>query len=398
MKQSVLFVFLILSLLSCKQQIATIEIDAGAHDRFQIPVVIELPVKIDPIKKYSLVNRQNGQAYGIFAASEHKLITLIDMLPSGSKTTFHLVEVEKNETSNPEVTLEESAQGVQFSVAAKPVLFYQSAIALPASGDPDYYKRSGFIHPLRSPGGAILTDDFPVGHVHQHAIFNAWTNTTFRGQKVDFWNQQHQLGTVAHTKILSLDEGFIGHLKTELSHISLVEGEVLREEWDIVVYPLSDYFLFDIFSEQTNTTSDTLFLNQYIYGGMAFRGSKEWNMDDTVHFTNNWEILSSEGLTLEDVNHTKAKWIDATGKVDGKDAGVAIFGFPDNFRYPQMVRVHPEMPYLVFSPIVEGPAFIAPGEKYKSRYRYYVRDGSADMNLLARIQRDLENPVAVRVY
>lgn len=398
MKQSVLFVFLILSLLSCKQQIATIEIDAGAHDRFRIPVEIELPVKIDPIKKYSLVNRQNGQVYGVYAVSEHKLITLIDTLTSGSKTTFHLVEVEKIETSNPEVALAESAEGVRINVGGKPVLFYQSATALPASGDPDYYKRSGFIHPLHSPGGAILTDDFPVGHVHQHAIFNAWTNTTFRGQKVDFWNQQHQLGTVAHTKVLSLDEGFIGHLKTELSHISLVEGEVLREEWDIVVYPLSDYFLFDIYSEQTNTTSDTLFLNQYIYGGMAFRGSKEWNMDDTVHFTNIWEILSSEGLTLEDVNHTKAKWIDATGKVDGKDAGVAIFGFPDNFRYPQMVRVHPEMPYWVFSPVVEGPAFIAPGEKYTSRYRYYVHDGSADMNLLARIQRDLENPVAVRVY
>lgn len=398
MKQSVLFIFLILSLLSCKQQVATIEIDTGAHERFQIPVAIEFPGKIDQTKKYSLVNRQNGQAYDVLVVSEQMLITLIDHLPSGSKTIFYLVEGEKNKTSYPEVSLEESAQGIQISAGGKPILFYQSVTALPAPGDPDYYKRSGFIHPLRSPGGVILTDDFPVGHVHQHAIFNAWTNTTFRGQKVDFWNQQHQLGTVAHTQVLSRDEGFIGHLKTELSHISLTEGEVLREEWDIVTYPQSDYFLFDIYSEQTNTTSDTLFLNEYIYGGMAFRGSKEWNMDDTVHFTNIWKILSSEGLTLENVNHTKAKWIDATGEVDGKVAGVAIFGFPDNFRYPQMARVHPEMPYWVFSPVVEGPAFIAPGEKYSSRYRYYVHDGVADANLLENIQRDLEDPVTVSVY
>ena len=398
MEKSTLFILLMLSLISCKQQIVTVEIDAGDQDRFQIPVAIELNSKIDQNKKYSLLNIQNGAIYGVYAMTEQKLITLIDQLSAGSKTIFHLVEEEKNTTSGPEVSLEESAQGIQISVDGKPVLFYQSATAFPAPGDPDYYKRSGFIHPLRSPGGVILTDDFPMGHVHQHAIFNAWTNTTFRGQKVDFWNQQHQLGTVAHAKILSMEEGFIGHLKTELSHISLTEGEVLREEWDIVIYPLSDYFLFDIYSEQTNTTSDTLFLNEYIYGGMAFRGSKEWNIDDSVHFSNIWKILSSEGLTLENVNHTKAKWIDATGEVDGKVAGVAIFGFPDNFRYPQMVRVHPEMPYWVFSPVVEGPAFIAPGEKYTSRYRYYVHDGVADANILKSIQRDLEDPVTVSVY
>ena len=63
-----------------------------------------------------------------------------------------------------------------------------------------------------------------------------------------------------------------------------------------------------------------------------------------------------------------------------------------------MVRVHPEMPYWVFSPVVEGPAFIAPGEKYRIRYRYYVHDGAADANLLENTQRDLEYPVTVKVY
>lgn len=398
MKTPILFLLLILFTMSCRQHVATIEIEAGEYDRFQMPIAIELPVKVDPGKNYVLVNAQSGATYDILIVSGKKLIAVIDHMPAGSKTTFHLTEAQVKKNGESVVSVKELPEGIQMNVAGKPVLFYQSATALPAESDPNYYKRSGFIHPLYSPGGAILTDDFPVGHAHQHAIFNAWTNTTFRGQKVDFWNQQHQLGTVAHTQVLSRHGGFIGHLKTELSHISLADGEVLREEWEVVVYPLSDYFLFDIYSEQSNTTTDTLFLNKYIYGGMAFRGSKEWNMDDTVHFTNTWKILSSEGLTLENVNHTRAKWIDATGKVDGSEVGVAIFGFPDNFRYPQYVRVHPEMPYWVFSPIVEEPAFIAPGEKYKSRYRYYVHDGVADMNLLESIQRDIEKPVAVRVY
>jgi hypothetical protein len=254
------------------------------------------------------------------------------------------------------------------------------------------------IHPLYSPSGKILTDDFPAGHVHQHAIFNAWVNTQYKGEKVDFWNQHQGTGTVEHVDVLATNLGHLtASLRTKLSHISLKHGEVLEEEWEITSYPTEGYFLFDLYSEQINTSEDTLFIVEYHYGGMGIRGSKEWNVVDSVNYTNDWKILTSEGKTNADANHTKASWVSAHGLVNGEKAGVTVFGFPENFRYPQTVRVHPTMPYWVYSPMFEGEFYIAPGEKYYNKVRYYVHDGEPDEAVLASIQADISDPVEVTV-
>jgi hypothetical protein len=56
------------------------------------------------------------------------------------------------------------------------------------------------------------------------------------------------------------------------------------------------------------------------------------------------------------------------------------------------------MPYWVFSPVVEGPFFIAPNEQYESRYRYLVHDGSPDKKLFEKMQADIQKPVKVRQF
>ncbi len=377
--------------------VTTFEFNPGNHDRFHTPLTLNTAKTLDPNKPYYLKNKDNGKTIPVQVLSANNLVCLIDELSAGSKYSFDLIQGDVENIPTPEVSMKEEVEGIQVFVGGKPVLFYQMKTAYPGERHPDYYKRSGFIHPLQSPSGKILTDDFPAGHVHQHAIFNAWTNTTFKGEKLDFWNQAIELGTVEHKEMLTNTAGpIIAQLKSKLNHISLAEGKVLEEEWHVTVYPITDYFLFDLFSEQTNTSSDTLFINEYHYGGMAYRASREWNRDDTLHFSNQWKIHTSEGHGLEEANHTKAKWVDASGIIEGQAAGLTVFGFPENFRYPQSIRVHPDMPYWVFSPMVEGAFYIAPGQKFKSGYRYYVYDGMPDKSTLKRIQNDLENPVKVR--
>ncbi len=384
-------------LFSCNSPVKTFEIESGDYDRSNLPLNIKTTYKLDAGKSYYLQNIDNGNMFPVQVMAEDSLLVMVDELSAGSSFTYELIQGTVSESPFPKVSIQEDQEGVQFRVNESPVLFYQTATAYPGDSLPDYYKRSGFIHPLHSPKGEILTDDFPVGHVHQHAIFNAWTNTTYKGEKVDFWNQQEELGTVEHVEILEKNEGpLVSTLKSKLNHISRADGPVLEEEWVITVYPVSDYFMFDLFSEQTNISQDTLFINDYHYGGMAFRGSREWNDVDSLHYTNQWKILTSEGRTLEDANHTKAKWVDATGEINGNPTGLTVFGYPDNFRYPQSMRVHPDMPYWVFSPMVEGAFYIAPGEKHISKHRFFVHDGIPDQNILEKIQNDLENPVTVK--
>ena len=61
---------------------------------------------------------------------------------------------------------------------------------------------------------------------------------------------------------------------------------------------------------------------------------------------------------------------------------------PDNFRFPQWVRLHPTMPYFVYAPMVEEPFDISPGKPYVSKFRYVTFDGEPDTKLFDEIWED----------
>lgn len=396
MKNFIPFALILIIGLSCSSKpIATIAITVKEDNRRFSLVTLQENLGLQKEKNYHLVAISSGKKVPLELKDNSEMTFWAMDLEKGT----HYFEVREGKyESTPKARIEKKEEGYQFYVDDKPVLFYQEKTALPQEGSEDYYKRSGFIHPLYSPSGQVLTDDFPIGHTHQHAIFNAWVNTRFRGEKVDFWNQHQGTGTVAHVDILGVHEGdATASLSTKLSQISLRHGEVLSENWEITLYPFEEFFLFDLFFEQENTSGDTLYILDYHYGGMAFRGSKEWNDADTAHFSNTWKINTSEGHDNETANHTPAKWVTAYGKVDGNEAGVTVFGFPDNFRHPQKIRVHPTMPYWVYAPMVDGEFVIAPGEKYKGRYRYYVHQGAGSEELIQSITTDLEEPLEVNV-
>jgi len=287
------------------------------------------------------------------------------------------------------VEIRKNNKGLWVYVKGKPVLFYNTAVAMPPADSPAYYRRSGFIHPLLTPAGDTLTDDFPVGHAHQHGIFMTWVNTTFRNQKVDFWNQHAKTGTVEHVDVLETKEGpSSARIKTKLLHISLVHGPVLEEVWTLIIYPRDTAFMFSLESEQVNITTDTLFLNKYHYGGLAFRGSRQWNKHDSAHFNNEWKILTSEGKTNADANHTHARWVDASGQLNKGTGGVTVIGHPGNFRYPQAIRVHPDMPYWAFAPVVDDAFTLPPGKVFRSRFLYIVHNGHASTDFIEKAARN----------
>ncbi len=88
----------------------------------------------------------------------------------------------------PTLDLKETESTITISFQAKPVVVYnKQSPPVPAGIDP-VYQRSGFLHPVSSPDGTIVTATFPLDHPHQHGIFSAWVKTSYDGQPVDFWN------------------------------------------------------------------------------------------------------------------------------------------------------------------------------------------------------------------
>jgi len=377
----------------------TIEVKAGKYSRYNTPVQVNLPKPLTAGSVYQLKNSKTAKvATGQLLDSITLVFILPDSMEPGSWHNYTVTQLPNAHHVTPGVTVRKEKNGLQVNVKNKPLFFYHTTEAMPPADSPAYYRRSGFIHPLYSPGGQVLTDDFPAGHTHQHALFNAWTKTTFRHEFVDFWNQHSQKGTVEHIEVDRVREGpVVTELRVKLRHRSVAHGEVLREMWIIRVYPFSDNYLFDLISEQRNVTTDTLFLEKYHYGGLAFRGSKHWNDHDKKNFQQYWHILTSEGIRDSAANHTHAHWVDASGLINGQAAGATVFDHPVNFRYPQPIRVHPTMPYWVYSPVVDGAFTINPGTWFRSQYRYFIHQQMPDTTILNRVEKDWVVPPDVKV-
>src|SRR5688572_21483736 len=67
-----------------------------------------------------------------------------------------------------------SVEGFEILQQGKKVLFYQQQ---PKSLG-GKYERAGYVHPLYSLKGEILTEDFPDDHPFHHGIFWAWHQIT----------------------------------------------------------------------------------------------------------------------------------------------------------------------------------------------------------------------------
>lgn len=393
-----LFVFCT-PLLPAGAQSFQLEVKAGKHARYQTPVQVNLPRPLPAGTFFTVKNTKTGKHTVAQLLDSVTLVFILpDSLEPGSWQNYTVAKIARPGTTQPAVKITQGKQGLQVSIKGKPIFLYHTQEAMPPADSPAYYRRSGFIHPLYSPGGQVLTDAFPAGHTHQHALFNAWTRTTFRKEMVDFWNQHSKKGTVEHIEVRKVIEGpVVTELRVLLRHKSLLHGDVLREMWVIRVYPFSNYYLFDLISEQRNVTTDTLFLEKYRYGGLAFRGSSHWNDHDKKNFQGYWNLLTSEGKRDSAANHTHARWVDASGQINGQTAGATVFDHPVNFRYPQPIRVHPTMPYWVYSPVVDGGFTINPGTWYRTQYRYYVHQQLPDTTTIQRFEKDWVLPPDVKV-
>jgi len=352
-----------------------LEVAAGKHARKQTVIRYELPKKLQHEKHFSLVRVDNGKSIPVQAESTAKGNSLFwileEELPAKSIRKYQLQASKQAGKSTHVVTLKDDGKQILIKVGEKPVLVYHHAIVKSSIPDEPYYARSGYIHPLYTPSGKVMTDDLNPDHAHQHGIMFAWRKLQFDGRHNNAWDQKAMLGRIEHAEIKSITSGNVfGTLTVLIKHIDLTgpQGAVtmLDENWKIRVFAIQDHFLFDIISTQTCATEKPVLIEKYHYGGMTIRGSAEWTDANLCNF------LTSEGKTRADGNHTRPNWVEMHGSLNDERVGVTIFDHPENFRFPQPVRLHPSMPYFCFVPAQLGEFSIEPGKPFVSKYRYCV--------------------------
>jgi hypothetical protein len=278
------------------------------------------------------------------------------------------------------VTQAEDKSKLVLSVGDRNILTYNAGFVPSPKKDAPWYGRSGFIHPVFTPKGRIVTDPFPADHLHQHALMFAWTSAVIDGKKVDFWNSPKKQGRIEHVETVKANAS---NIVVKLRHIHLKPKKpapVLNETWEIRLVAdagAPDLNVFDLTSTQTTIGDKPFKLAKYHYGGMCVRGNIDWRGDDVM--------ITSEGKKRIKGNHSRPNWVVMHGRVDGESCGIVAMGHPKNFRHPQPVRLHPKMPYFCFAPMVAGDFQIEPGKPYVSQYRFVTFDGEPDLERIEKM-------------
>jgi len=373
-------------------------VHAGDHDRTATPVSVAIR---EAPAKWGLTDAQ-GTSLPYQLTEDHRIEFRIGHLEKGGSAVY-TYGPRSGGSSDPESALiaHYDREVLRFSNNGSDLFAYRIVPPdLSDSGIDPLYRRSGYIHPLKTLKGNLVTDELPPDHLHQNGVFSAWTRTVFDGRETDFWNLKAATGRV---DLLSLDHawegpvnaGFVArHQFTDLTTGASVP--VLIETWTVRAYTPDQrdegiWFL-DLSLDQVSAGRGPLELSEYRYGGFAVRGHRDWLGEEGAQF-----LTADRVSDRVQANASRSRWCAISGTVGDQIAGLAILDHPSNFRSPQPLRIHPTMPYFCYAPPQEGPFTIAVDQPYHASYRIIVFDGKPDPTAIDRLWTDFADPPGIEV-
>lgn len=294
-----------------------VTVKSGKADRRQSIVSFESPPKIwNP----ELIGEQ-GDLVAAQLAVDDQIYFILDRLSGGREKTFRLRDREGERQMQSAVWANRRGDSLRFTLNGKPLAQYQAAPgSLPRRDIDPIFRRGGYLHPLWSPSGLVLTDDYPANHLHHHGVWTAWPKTKFQRQEPNFWEMGRRQGTV---EFESLDNYWSGevmggfrnrHCFVDLSAETPVVA--LRENWEVKIYAIQDvefpHRVFDLKFTQKCAADASIHFPQYHYGGLGFRGHHQWDGAENAHY------LTGLGETDRiQVHATRAPWCHIGGRVSG---------------------------------------------------------------------------------
>jgi hypothetical protein len=269
----------------------------------------------------------------------------------------------------------------------KPVLSYRFRTMYPPEGVNPLFERSGFIHPVWSPQGEMLSRVQPPDHYHHYGIWGPWTLTHIGERKVDFWNPADGEGTVRFAGFLSEVSGdvFAG-FKALQQHIDFggkgCDQIAINEILDVRVWNNSrGVWVIDYTTSLNTPLENGILFDAYRYGGgIGFRATERWNRE-------NCTVLTSEGRSRADADGSSARWCIVEGESESREgrSGILFLSHPANRAHPEPMRVWPldgnggrgDL-FFEFTPIRHKSWELKRGSDYTLKYRMIVFDGKID--------------------
>ena len=252
----------------------------------------------------------------------------------------------------------------------------------------DYHwaaRRRPFVHPVRTPTGAVLSRDAPDDHPWHHGL---WFTIKFVNEE-NFWEEYDAYGVLRHDGAPTVrDRDGATEVAGDLDWIRPDRHSVaVREQRRWTARTLDETAYAIDFETTLTATSDvrydrTPFTTWGGYGGLAFRGAGDWV--DT-------RLILDDGSSHDRVLGTPSRWCALQGDAgaDRAPAGIVVLTHPDTPRHPHPWYASTRADtygddgwsnFLNAAFLWDAPLDVAAGVAVRFRYRVIVHDGrwSAD--------------------
>jgi len=251
------------------------------------------------------------------------------------------------------------------------VLTYRFRDQLRKGLDPKH-TRSGYIHPLFSLDGQVLTDDSPKDHLHHHGVFWTWPIVKTRGQDTQTW----------HPASPSLRQHFVRWLKRDVENgTATLSAENVWKLDGREIVAKETVTLHIHKADRTGRAIDLELKIQAVGGPLELQGAPDQKkgygglcLRGTQMFTGA-TLTTDQGLLKTDSTNMVFRWAD----LSTKKLGVAIFVSPDHPGFPTTWLIRNSYAGILNAswPGLK-PAILLPGKPVTLSYRLYVHRGDAD--------------------
>lgn len=304
-----------------------------------------------------------------------------------SVRNFILKLEEKEHAEQATILVKKDHKDLSLQANKKTILNYRFATTFPPEDVNPLFQRSGFIHPLTSPGGKVLTRIQAPDHYHHYGIWGPWTKTHIDDRAVDFWNLLSGEGTVKFAGFLSETEGAVfSGFQALQQHVDFgAKGKdqvAMNEILDVRAWNVGEkVWVVDYTTSINSPLKNGIMLDAYRYGGgIGWRATEDWHKD-------NCTVLTSDNKTRKDADGSFARWCMVEGESEVKEgrSGILFLSHPSNRMHPEPMRVWPldanggrgDM-YFEFVPIRHNNWKLEPKQTYTLKYRMVIFDGKID--------------------
>jgi hypothetical protein len=371
----------------------TIVITGSEHAVAEAIVALPLPATLVG-ESFVLRDETDGSAVAAQLLRDRTLVIAVRDMAAREVRRLRLEPALDRPVTGP-LSARERGDGVELSIEGQLVAGYRTQPALSLAAEPPAGGgRGGYLHPLLSPAGRVVTGDEASDRPEQRGVWSAWGPSRLDGRTPDFWHTGDGRGAVEFEGVLETWSGPVvagfraRHRAVDRTVRPPVTAET--EVWRVSVPALGrvgrPHRVIDLTVRHEVVTRSPLTIATAAFGGLGVRGAAGWTGATGM------AVITSEGRTRANASRTRARWIAIAGLVAGGNAGVAILDHPDNLRHPQPVFVDPLRPFISYAPMQLGAFTLAPLQELPLRYRLVTFDGFPDRAWLERLWQAYAQP------